>query len=114
MDLGGNYLFSARIRYVTGSPYTPIVGGTFDADNDLYIPISGVYYSQRGRPFFQIDSRIEKKWIYKTWILTAYLDILNVTNSKNQEGLLNSYDYTQTAVLSGVPILPTFGLKGEF
>lgn len=108
------WTFSGRFRLVSGVPYTPINGATYDSDNDVYIPIIGSIYSQRFDAFKQLDFRIDRKFIYDTWILTAYLDILNLTNSANSQNLEYSYDYTQNKKVRGLPILPTFGVKGEF
>jgi hypothetical protein len=80
----------------------------------VYIPIIGSIYSQRFDAFKQLDFRIDRKFIYDTWILTAYLDILNLTNSANSQNIEYSYDYTQNKKVRGLPILPTFGVKGEF
>lgn len=110
----GNWKFSSRFRYSTGNPTTPVTGATFDADNDVFIPRRGAFYSERLSPFAQLDIRIDKKWVYDAWILSIYLDIQNVTNRKNSESIIYSYDYTQTSSINGFPILPTFGVKGEF
>ena len=108
------WTYAARARLVSGNPYTPITGGTFDADNDVYLPIRGDIYSQRFAVFNQIDIRIDRKYIYDTWILTAYLDIQNILNAKNASSLEYSYDYTHSEKVNGLPILPTLGIKGEF
>jgi hypothetical protein len=109
-----SWRYGARLRYVTGDPYTPVVGSFFDADNDVHIPLRGPLYSERNGDFFQMDLRIDRQWIYDTWILSAYLDVQNLTNAKNQEGLTYSYDYSQKQIISGIPVLPTLGVKGEF
>jgi hypothetical protein len=114
VDLASNWKISGRARFVTGNPYTPIVGGTFDADNDVYVPKRGPFYSERLEPFFQLDLRADKKWIYDTWILWGYLDVQNVTNRENPEAVRYSYDYSQRRTVSGLPILPTLGVRGEF
>ena len=108
------WAFSSRFRYVSGNPYTPIVSSTFDSDNDVYIPTRGALYSQRFKNFMQLDFRLERKFIYDTWILTSYIDIQNITNSKNSSNIQYSYDYSQKEEIRGLPILPTFGIKGEF
>lgn len=108
------WTFSGRFRFVTGLPYTPVNGATYDSDNDVYIPNAGTIYSQRFDAFKQLDIRIDRKYIFKTWILTAYVDIQNITNSKNSQNIEYSYDYTQKKKVRGLPILPTFGIKGEF
>lgn len=119
LNLIGSYnkerwTYSARMRFVTGLPYTPVNGATYDSDNDVYIPMSGSIYSQRFDAFNQLDIRIDRKFIYDKWILTAYLDIQNVMNQPNSQNIEYSYDYTQKDKVRGLPILPTFGVKGEF
>jgi hypothetical protein len=114
LELHGNWTISTRFRYASGNPTTPIIGSVFDSDSDGYIPIQGGYYSQRLSPFMQLDLRIDKKWIYNTWILSAYLDIQNVLNRANIESIQYSYDYQSNTQVSGLPFLPTFGVKGEF
>lgn len=108
------WTFSGRFRFVTGRPYTPITGATFDSDNDVYIPSRGAIYSQRFDAFNQLDIRIDRRTVYDTWILTYYLDILNVLNSSNGQDFQYSYDYREKKRVRGLPILPTFGVKGEF
>lgn len=114
VELGNNWKLSGRIRYITGDPFTDINSGTLDIDNDVYIPVYGALYTDRLSPFFEVDVRFDKKWIYNTWILSAYLDIENLTNTKNPEQINYSYDYSQKAVITGIPFLPTLGVKGEF
>lgn len=108
------WTFSGRFRYVTGNPYTPVSGGTYDSDNDVYIPIRGSIYSERFDSFKQIDIRIDRKFVYDKWILTAYLDVQNILNSENSQNISYSYDYSENKKIRGLPILPTIGLKGEF
>jgi outer membrane receptor protein involved in Fe transport len=114
VDLPRNWRISTRVRYTTGNPYTPITGSVFDADNDVYFPVRGTLYSERLNPFFQLDFRIDKKWVYDTWILWLYLDVQNATNRKNVEQLQYAYDYSESATVSGLPVVPSFGLKAEF
>lgn len=113
-DLPKNWQLSGRLRYVTGNPVTPVVGGTFDSDNDVFIPTRGPLYSERLDPFFQLDLRADKKWIYEEWILWVYLDIQNVTNTQNPEAIRYSYDFTQETAVMGLPIIPLIGVRGEF
>jgi hypothetical protein len=114
VDLPANWRISTRVRYTTGNPYTPITGSVFDADNDAYFPVRGALYSDRLDPFFQLDVRVDKKWVYDTWILWLYLDVQNATNQKNVEQLQYAYDYSDKAAVNGLPVVPSFGLKAEF
>jgi hypothetical protein len=113
-ELGDNWKISGRIRYTTGDPYTDITNAVLDVDNDVYIPIRGPLYTDRLDPFFEADVRVDKKWVHDTWIFSAYLDIENITNRQNAQQISYSYNFSQTAVISGPPILPTIGVKGEF
>lgn len=109
-----DWLLGSRLRFVSGNPYTPIVGSSYDSDNDVYIPQRGEIFSKRNPNFFQWDLRVDRKWVFNTWILSGYLDIQNLTNTQNQEGLSYSYDYTESNKITGLPILPSIGMKGEF
>jgi hypothetical protein len=114
VNLGSNWTLSTRIRYTTGNAYTPILGGVFDSDDDVFRPIQGGLNSDRYPPFFTWDVRADKKWIYDTWILSLYLDVQNLLNRKNVETINYSYDYAQKEEVRLLPLIPTLGLKGEF
>jgi hypothetical protein len=113
-NLTPRWTLAARIRFASGNPYTPVSSAVFDADSDTYIPVRGELYSKRLPDFFQVDFRVDRKWIFDTWILSAYLDLQNITNRRNAEGVQYSYDYVQNDFSSGLPFLPILGLKGEF
>ena len=110
----GKYTLSSRFRYVTGIPYTPIRGGVYFENADTYLPITGARLSQRIKDFWQLDVRFDRQWIYNTWILSLYIDIQNLTFRSNQIGTTYSFDYSQSEPTAFIPILPTFGIKGEF
>jgi TonB family protein len=106
--------FSARFRYVTGNPYTPYDGATYDVDQDLYYPYqSGEPLSDRLAPFMALDLRADKRYTFKHWWLETYIDLLNVVRGENPEGLQYNYDYTEEAYVRGLPFLPSFGLRAE-
>jgi hypothetical protein len=90
------------------------VGSTYDADNEVYFPKRGALYSQRLKDFYQLDVRVDKKVIFDRAIWTFYLDVQNILNTKNPESIQYSYDYAQKEQISGLPILPAVGIKGEF
>ncbi len=103
-----------RFRFTSGNPVTPIVGSIYDADADVYIPIGGATTSQRLPSYHQLDVRVEKKFTFDSWQLTAYLDVTNVYNRANPEAYTYSYDFRRRQIISGLPIFPAFGVKGEF
>jgi TonB family protein len=106
----------ARFRYVTGAPLTPVVGATYDSDADVYSPSRGAVNSDRVDAFHQLDVRVDKHWLFDTWRLTAYLDVQNAYNRTNPQSIAYNFDYTQSKPSPGVnlPLIPSFGVKGEF
>jgi len=104
----------STVRFVSGNPYTPVAQGVFDPVNQSRYPVPGMTNSARNPFFNRIDIRIEKQWWFSGWKLALFLDIQNVLNRKNQEALFYNYDFTDTASVSGLPIIPSLGLRGEF
>jgi outer membrane receptor for monomeric catechols len=103
-----------RFRYVTGNPTTPITGGVYDADKGTYTPRSGAVNSDRLDAFHQLDIRVDKMWNFDTWQLVTYLDVQNVYNRANPEGVNYNFDFSQQQNQAGLPIIPSFGLRGQF
>ncbi|MET0343312.1 MAG: TonB-dependent receptor [Polyangiales bacterium] len=113
-SFGRGYSLGARFRYVTGSPYTPVVGGVLDLDAGAYAPIGGPTFSGRIPAFHQLDVRFDKTWqLGKSARLTAYLELRNAYNRKNTEDIAYRYDYAESKRARGLPILPVIGLRGE-
>ncbi len=114
VTLGGGWEVGARFRLVSGNPTTPILGPAYyDADADTYVPRYGEPASARLPTFHQLDLRVDKKWTFRHWSLGVYLDVQNVYNQQNPEATLYSFDYTQSTSVSGLPILPSLGVRGE-
>ena len=112
--LNPRWSFGGRFRLVSGNPYTPVTGSLYDASLDVYVPTYAAVNSGRLGTFHALDVRVDRTWTFDRWRLSAYLDVQNVYNRGNQEGWQYSFDYTQRAVLTGLPILPILGLKGEW
>ncbi len=112
-DLGRGWTLGARWRLVSGPLSTPLVGGVLDFDAGAYEAVSGAPFSSRGAPFHRLDVRVEKAWALGPARLKAYLDVQNVYNRQNQEGLVYSYDYARSEPAAGLPLLPILGLRAE-
>ncbi len=112
--LSPTWEIGARFRYVSGNPTTPVADATYDSDADVYVPIYGAHNSDRLDAFHQLDIRVDKHFIFDTWKLTTYLDVQNAYNRMNPEGTNYNYDYSQSKTAGGLPLLPSFGVKGEF
>ncbi len=112
--LGRGWQVGARFRYVTGSPYTPEIGGTMDYDAGAYSPVTSLARSSKRLPaFHQLDLRVDKTWKFQSWALGAYLDVQNAYNHQNTESIGYNFDYSQTHATHGLPILPIIGIRGE-
>jgi TonB family protein len=111
--LGRGWEVGARFRYVSGAPTTPVLGATYDARLDLYRPQYGLVNSERDPAFHQLDLRVEKEWHISDLTLAAYVEVLNAYNAKNPQGKRYSYDYSKQESVSGLPILPNIGVRGE-
>jgi TonB family protein len=104
-----------RIRYVTGKPTTPVIGVTENETYNYFMPEYGRENSSRMDPFFQIDLRVDKKFVYKNWIFSTYLDIQNLSwlFYKSPEMVVWNYDYSAKQTISMI-IQPAVGIKAEF
>ncbi|RYZ04715.1 MAG: hypothetical protein EOO73_23095, partial [Myxococcales bacterium] len=112
--LGRGWQLGGRFRYVTGSPYTPELGGTMDYDAGTYAPVTApVRNSARLPAFHQLDVRVDKTWKFQAWSLSWYLDLQNAYVHQNTESISYNFDYSQTTAAYGIPILPIMGLRGE-
>jgi TonB family protein len=112
--LGRGWTAGARFRYVTGSPYTPNVGGVMDYDSGAYSPVESTKVNSKRYPaFHQLDVRIDKTWTFQAWKLSAYLDLQNAYNRRNTEEISYNYDYSKTDKIAGLPLLPVLGIRGE-
>ena len=74
----------------------------------------GPKYSERMPLFAQLDLRVDKRWIFKRWILDTYIDVQNVLNRANPEAIQYNFDFTKRQVRQGLPVYPIIGIRGEF
>jgi len=111
--LGAGWDFGVRFRLVSGNPTTPVAGAVYDARTGLYVPTFGATNSDRNPTFHQLDARLEKRWTLGAFALATYLDIQNVYNAENREGVRYSYDYSESESVTGLPFFPSIGLRGE-
>ena len=113
-EIGRGWRTSFRFRLVSGNPADPVLGAVYDNRTDTYVPLYGAPNSGRLNTFHQLDLRVDKTWTFERWKLSLYLDVQNAYNQGNQEGITYSYDYSRQQPLTGLPILPLLGIKGEW
>jgi TonB family protein len=125
---GSGWELGARFRLVSGNLTSPNVCNPSDQDcdpsriNALFHAASGAYTpirfgatnTERLPMFHALDLRVDKKWQFSAWAFSAYLDIQNAYNNQNVEGISYNFDFTGRQYVTGLPILPSIGLRGEF
>ncbi|HBQ15072.1 MAG TPA: hypothetical protein DEF51_29425 [Myxococcales bacterium] len=112
--IGDGWEAGGTFRLVSGNPFTPVTGSIYDVAADTYRPLYGAVNSERNPFFHRLDLRIEKVFnIENVMRLAIYLDVQNVYNQQNREATTYSFDYTRSAEIPGLPILPSLGIRGE-
>jgi hypothetical protein len=111
---GNGWEAGATFRLISGNPYTPIGESNQDLVYNNHAPVPGAVNSERAGLFHRLDVRVEKKWTFSEWFaLAVYLDIQNVYNATNSEGLAYDYRYRTSVNLPSLPIIPSLGVRGE-
>ena len=112
--IGKGWELGARLRLASGSPDTKPTGATYDADTGTYVSVDPGFRTGRAPFFQQTDVRAEKTWLFDTWSLGLYLDVQNLFNTHNVEAVQYDYRFRQRADVTGVPFLPTLGIRGSW
>lgn len=130
-QISKNWEIGAKWQYASGNPYTPLTceenvkqpcaKQVFNNNRWRQIPIYGEINSFRYDPFHRLDIRINKDFIFSSWKMSLYLELLNAYNRKN----ILTFDYDENYardekgnvikdIVSQLPIVPYIGIKSEF
>jgi hypothetical protein len=100
---------------VTGNPYTPVAGAyPKTGSSGDWVAVDGPILSERLPSFVQLDVRVDRGWTHpwsSAGTMNLYLDIQNVVNRHNAEGVTYNKDYTRLSYTSGLPIFPSIGVE---
>lgn len=112
-NLPYGFTLGGRFRVVSGNLQRFPLGSVHDLDTTNYL---GIGQSSRERlPYFhQLDIRVDRKWVFEQFSATAYLDLLNVYNNTNVEGVISDFRSREVQSIPSLPILPVFGMSAEF
>jgi outer membrane receptor protein involved in Fe transport len=110
----GKWSFGARWQYTTGEPDTPIEGSIYLSDFNTYVPVFGEVNTDRIEDAHQLDVRVDRKWTFEDWELSAYLDVTNVYAHARTLGYQYSFDYMEREAFTTLPIFPALGIRGAF
>ncbi len=112
--LGGGWTLGSKWSYHTGSPYTPVIGTNGTYPDGRVRPVYGPINSARFPAYHRLDLRVDRTYVYNTWKLTTFFEIINAYNSKNVAGYIYGPNYNKKDPVYGLPFLPTFGIEAEF
>ena len=107
--LGDSWRLGGRFRYTTGNPFTPVDHAVMNGSQ--YIAIDGPLLSERLSAFVQLDLRLDHAWRRSWGTLDLYLDVQNVTNRDNPEGVTYNRDYSRRSYTTGLPVFPAIGVE---
>ena len=112
--LGRGWEIGSRFRLISGYLSTPNTYGFYDENIGTYLPLEAYpQFGSRLPMFTSLDIRVDKTWKFPWGQIGAYLDVLNVYNAANVDGISYDFNYTHTAYANDLPILPSFGIRGE-
>lgn len=129
---------SGRLVWMSGQPYTPVVGvfqprhplpgGRFGGSAGL-VPVLGDHNSARLPAYVRLDlgarRSFERRWFGRPTTITPYLQVLNVLNTRNVLFAMPNQTYTygieqapagRLEMVYGpqLPVFPTLGLEWRF
>lgn len=112
INLSGGYKFdefwevSSKFRFASGRPYTPF---NFDGTQNIID-----YNTRRIKSTHSLDVRVDKRWYFSGWTLITYVDIQNIYNQNNQNGVRWDRREMRTDESSSIGVLPSIGISAEF
>ena len=116
--IGRKWSFGGRVHVHSGRPYTGALAGQSFAD-----ALAMNRNNRRLTPFFQLDVRVERSWIFRTWMLQLMLDVINSTYAQEVLACVPPDQSAGTTKVFGAAdcnaqalryILPSLGVRGVF
>jgi hypothetical protein len=103
-----------RARWTSGLPEPRVTGALYDADHDVSLTRVDAWNPARLPDFFALDARVSKRFRWGPVRMELILEVLNATNNTNVESRIYSFDRRSSVPVTGLPILPVLGLRGEY
>ena len=112
--LTGDWTVGAKWTFHTGNPYTPVIGTNGTYPDGRPIPVYGANNSVRFPNYHRLDLRLDRRYVYNTWKLTTFFEVINAYAQKNVAGYDYGPKYDKKDPIYQLPFLPTFGVEAEF
>jgi hypothetical protein len=107
------WTFGAKWNYHSGNPYTRVFADGFYDDGRVK-PGYGPINEDRLPAYHRLDLRAERHYVFDTWKLNAYVDLINAYNRRNVSGYSYNADYSERTATYQLPLIPSFGVQAEF
>ncbi len=105
---------AVRYRGASGLPYTGILGSTFDAAQDAWLPRYAALNGDRMPAYHKLDLHFGYSFFLPTWRLDLYADLWFVPPASAQLYPTWNYDYTEEGFVTGPVFLPLLGVRASF
>ena len=114
-NISDKWQVGLKFQYATGSPYTPVVSS--EQKNGKWYAVEGTKNSERYPDYHKLDIRIDRRFYFNNWTLSAYLDLWNVYNRANVISYIYNIDENGVIIKDSVddfPFLPIVGINAQF
>ncbi|MEN8224069.1 MAG: TonB-dependent receptor [Bacteroidota bacterium] len=112
--LGDWWNISLSCRYSTGLPYTPYDISTRYQINGKWYCEKGEKNSERLPNYFRIDTRVDRRFVFHNYNITAFIEIWNLTNNENVISYDYSDDFLTKESVTLFSLMPMIGVSIEF
>lgn len=104
----------ARLRWALGLPEPVVTGALVDSDHDVALTWVDARRSGRLPDTWSLDLRAAKRFRWGPLRMQFIAEVLNATNQANAESRLYAWDRRRSAYVTGLPIVPSVGLRAEY
>jgi len=111
-----DWLFSTRMNYHSGAPYTKVIG-TYSDPNDpsRKLPVYETPNSSRLPDYFSLNIKVAQELRFSDGSRVAWsFELMNLTNHENISGINYDDDYNEVGYYKQLPLLPWFDLTYYF
>lgn len=112
--VGRGWELGLRVRWTSGLPEPRVIGAVFDSDHDVALTRVDTLDPGRLPDFFSLDLRVAKRVRVGPVRLQFVLDVLNATYHTNIESRIYAWDRRRSVPVTGLPILPSLGVRVEY
>jgi hypothetical protein len=103
-----------RVRATSGLPEPRVTGALYDSDHDVALTRATPWDPARLPATFALDLRAAKRFRWGPVAMQLVVEVLNATHYTNVESRVYAWDRRTSVPVTGMPIVPSLGLRGEY